>query len=162
MNETVVTVVGNVVAAVDRRRLADGTAVANFRVVSTQRRYDRSAGGWVDGDKLYIDVTCWRELAENVAASLTKGDPVVVTGRLYTRSFEHDGRRRWTVTLEAQNVGPDLGRCTAVVSRTRRRAAGDADDAARPSGGDGPSDEPEGAPAVAAAALVGALPGGEG
>lgn len=160
MYETVITVVGSVISAVDRHRLPDGTVVANFRMVSTQRRYDRATGGWVDGDKLYIDVKCWRDLAENTVASLGKGDPVVVTGRIYTRGYEQNGQRRWTVTLEAQSVGPDLTWCTAVVNRARRRAAGGAD-AAGHTGERGPSgDEP--VAASGGGALVGAAPGGEG
>jgi single-strand DNA-binding protein len=120
MYETQVTIVGNVVNAIDKRELANGTAVANFRIGSTERRYDRASGGWVDGDRLYVDVTCWRHLAENAAASLVKGDPVVVTGRLFTRNYEHEGQRRTSMTLDANSVAADLSRCTAVVTRTRR------------------------------------------
>ena len=122
MFETQLTVVGKLVTGVDRRRIADGSVVANFRVVSTQRRFDRAGGTWSDGDKLFLDVTCWRRLAENTFATLVKGDNVVVTGRLYTREFEHEGRRRSTVTLEAQSVAPDLSWCTAALTRTGRRA----------------------------------------
>jgi single-strand DNA-binding protein len=99
-------------------------------------------------------VRCWRRLAENAAASLVKGDPVVVTGRLFTRNYEHEGQRRTALTIEASSVAADLSWCTAVLKRDRRgpekveaatgRAmeAHDVDDAS--------------------AALVGALPGGEG
>ena len=164
MYETVITVVGTVITPVDRHRLADGTVVANFRVVSTQRRYDKATGGWVDGEKLYIDVKCWRDLAENAAASLDKSDPVMVSGRLYTRSYEQNGQRRWTVTLEAQSVGPDLAWCTAAVTRSRRRGAS-ADGGAHTQDPEPAGDEP-----VAGAeggrldrgALVGVGPGGEG
>lgn len=158
MYDTRLTVVGNLVNAVDLSRLPDGRAVANFRVASTQRRYDRAAGAWVDGDTLYVDVTCWRELAENADASLVKGDPVVVTGRFYTRNYEHEGQRRSAMTLEAHSIGPDLARSTAVVSRMRRRGAGSgAGDAARPvdgGGADGIGDE--------SPRLVAAVPAGEG
>ena len=123
MYETQVTIVGNVVNTVDKRELANGTAVAHFRVGSTERRYDRASGGWVDGDRLYLDVTCWRHLAENAAASLVKGDPVVVTGRLFTRNYEHEGQRRSSMTIDANSVAADLSRCTAVVTRTRRSTA---------------------------------------
>lgn len=162
MYETVVTVVGNVAAVVDRRQLPDGTVVTNFPLISTQRRYDKTAGRWVDGDRFHVDVTCWRGLAENVAASIEKGDPVVVTGRMYTRSYEHDGRRHWRVTLEAQSVGPDLTWCTAAVNRTRRRTATDTDGAGPASPDAGSSAGSHGAAVAAAPALVGAVPGAEG
>ena len=123
MYETQVTIVGNVVNTIDKRELANGTSVANFRVGSTERRYDKASGGWVDGDRLYVDVTCWRHLAENAAASLVKGDPVVVTGRLFTRNYEHEGQRRTSMTIDANSVAADLARCTATVVRTRRSAA---------------------------------------
>jgi single stranded DNA-binding protein len=121
MYETNVTVVGRLATDVGWSRLGDGTVVANFRVASTERRYDRATGGWVDGEKLFVDVRCWRKLAENAAASLVKGDPVVVTGKLYSRSYEHEGQRRTAVTVEAQNVAADLSRCTVVL---KREAAG--------------------------------------
>jgi single-strand DNA-binding protein len=123
MYETQVTIVGNVVNTIDKRELANGTTVANFRVGSTERRYDRASGGWIDGDRLYVDVTCWRHLAENAAASLVKGDPVVVTGRLFTRNYEHEGQRRTSMTIDANSVAADLSRCRAVVTRTKRSTA---------------------------------------
>ena len=123
MYETQVTIVGNVVTPIDKRELNNGTAVAKFRVGSTERRYDRATGGWVDGDWLYVEVSCWRQLAENAAASLVKGDPVVVTGRLYTRNYEHEGQRRSSTALDAYSVAADLSHCTAVVTRTRRGVA---------------------------------------
>lgn len=123
MFETQVTVVGNLVTDVDKRRLSDGTAVAKFRIASTERRYDRAGGTWVDGNRLYIEVRCRRDLAENSGASLVKGDPVVVTGHLYTRSYEYQGERRSTPTLEAHSVAADLARCSVVLTRTRRGAA---------------------------------------
>jgi single-strand DNA-binding protein len=122
MYETNVTVVGRLATDVGWSRLGDGTVVANFRVASTERRYDRATGGWVDGEKLFVDVRCWRRLAENAAASLVKGDPVVVTGKLYSRNYEHEGQRRTAVTVEAQNVAADLSRCTVVLKRDRRPA----------------------------------------
>lgn len=165
MYETVITVVGTLITPVDRHRLPDGTVVANFRIVSTQRRYDKATAGWVDGDKLYIDVKCWRDLAENTVASLGKGDPVMVSGRIYTRSYEQNGQRRWTVTLEAQSIGPDLTWCTAAVTRMRRRGAAGADDEAhaadREPVDDRASEGSEGG-RWGGVALVGAAPAGEG
>jgi single-strand DNA-binding protein len=163
MYETLMTIVGNVVTPIDSHRLPDGTAVANFRVVSTQRRQDRATGDWVDGDKLYLDVKCWRDLADNTAMSLGKGDPVVVTGRLYTRNYEHEGQRRATVVLEAHSVAADLTWCTAVLTRTRRRASPADPAAGRERAAVGTAAAPGGGPGAGAAGaeLVGTVPGGE-
>jgi single-strand DNA-binding protein len=120
MNETMVTVIGNVISDVRGRRTSDGTKVVSFRMASNERRYDRDAEQWVDGDRLYVTVTCWRRLAAGVAASLVKGDPVLALGRLHTRSFEQEGQRRYVTELEAYAVGPDLARCSAELQRTRR------------------------------------------
>jgi single-strand DNA-binding protein len=122
MYETQLTVVGRLTTEVDGRRLNSGATVANFRIASTERRYDQAAAGWVDGDTLYMDVRCWRGLAENAIRSLNKGDPVVVTGRVFTRDYEHQGQRRTAVTLEARSVAADLAHCTVVLTRTRRGA----------------------------------------
>ena len=150
MYETHVTVVGNLATAVERQRLADGRTVANFRVASTERRYDKATDGWVDGESLFLDVRCWRALADNADASLVKGDRVVVTGRLFTRSYEHEGQRRSAMTLDAQTVAADLSRCTAVLNRTRRH---DAAVVAEPPVADRSGDD--------TSQLVGATPGGE-
>lgn len=122
MYETQVTVVGNLLTEVDTRRFNDGSTIANFRVASRERRYDRAGGTWVDGDRLFIDVRCRRRLAENATSSLKKGDPVVVTGRIFTRDYEHQGQRRTATTLEAHSVAADLTYCTVVLTRTRRAA----------------------------------------
>ena len=171
MFETHLTVVGKLITGVDQRRFADGSVVANFRVVSTERRFDQDARSWTDGEKLFLDVACWRRLAENTFASLVKGDVVIVTGRLYTREYEHEGRRRSTLTLEAKSVGPDLSRCTAALARTERR---DGTFAQVDGTGDDHRDAGEPARATSASAdlapgagddpsrLVGAAPGGEG
>lgn len=119
MNETWVTVVGNVSTSLRGRRTADGTAIASFRMATNERRYDRTTGGWVDGDHVYVSVTCWRRLAQNVLASLVKGDPVVVSGRLFTRSYEYEGQSRTEMEIDANAVGPDLARSTASVIRPR-------------------------------------------
>jgi single-strand DNA-binding protein len=125
MNETVTTIVGNVISDVKQRVTTDGTRVTNFRVASNSRRYDKEAEQWVDGDRLFVSVTCWRKLARGVGSSLVKGDPVVVTGRLYTRGYEIEGQKRSVTELEAVAVGPDLARCVAELDRTRREATAD-------------------------------------
>ncbi|NMI02255.1 single-stranded DNA-binding protein [Pseudonocardia acidicola] len=122
MNEIYATVVGNIVGDIGKRRLADGTELAYFRVASNERRFDRNSGTWVAGDTSYVSVTCWRRLGRNVAASFVKGDPVMVYGRLYTREYDKDGHTRTDVSMDAYAVGPDLTWCTAAVTRTRRDA----------------------------------------
>ncbi len=125
MNETPVTIVGTVVKDLRGRRVGDdGATVVNFRIAANERRFDKETGQWGDGDSLYITVTCWRRLAENVLASLVKGDPVVVTGKLRTRDFEgKDGESRSVTEMEASAVGADLARCTTTVRRNRRTEA---------------------------------------
>ena len=121
MYETHLTVIGTLITAVNRRRLADDTTVASFRVASNERRFDRAAGTWTDGDSLYVSVTCWRQLAENVYVTFNLGDPIIVRGRLHSRSYEDkDGRRQTVIEMEALAVGPDLTRATAKVTRLRR------------------------------------------
>jgi single-strand DNA-binding protein len=94
--------------------------VLNFRVASNERRFDKTSESWVDGESLYLSVNCWRRLAEN-AASLVKGDPVIVSGKLRTREWTTEqGERRSAVELEANAVGPDLARCAATVRKQRR------------------------------------------
>lgn len=121
MNQTTVTAVGSVITPVQIRHLPDGTPVTTFRIACNERRFDRDANAWIDRDSFFVSVTCWRRLAENVCRSLRSGDPVVVRGRLLTRSYDTaDGRRNSVTELEADVVAPDLVRCTAVVTRTRR------------------------------------------
>jgi single-strand DNA-binding protein len=136
MRETPVTVVGTLVSDMRPRRVGpDGTLVLNFRVACTERRFDKASDSWMDGDSLYLSVNCWRRLAEN-AASLVKGDPVIVSGKLRTREWTTDqGERRSVVELEANAVGPDLARCAATVRKQRREEpprAGDDDATASP------------------------------
>lgn len=121
MRGTPVTVVGTLVGDVRLRRVGpDGRLVLNFRIASNERRYDKASESWVDGDSLYLSVSCWRTLAEN-AATLVKGDPVIVSGRLRTREWINErGERRSVVEMEASAVGPDLARCAATVRKLRR------------------------------------------
>jgi single-strand DNA-binding protein len=122
MNETTMTVVGNLVDAPKLRRTKSGHSVANFRVASTPRRFDREKSAWVDGDTLFVTVTCWRALGENVAQSLRKGQPVVVTGRYYQREYEQEETLRTAYELEALAVGPDLSRGVATFEKVNRPA----------------------------------------
>ena len=120
MNETIVTLVGNLVDDPKLRTTDGGAEVAGFRVASTSRRFDRAEQRWVDGGSLFLSVSCWRALGANAAASLRRGDPVVVTGRLTTRTYEKDGQTRSVAELEALALGPDLARGTAVFRRAPR------------------------------------------
>jgi single-strand DNA-binding protein len=108
-----------VVDTPQRRKTESGISVTSFRVASTARRYDRHDGQWIDGDSLYLKVTCWRQLADNVDRSVVKGDPIVVTGRLFTRTYEAEGQRRSSYELEALALGLDLTRGVAAFSRVR-------------------------------------------
>jgi single-strand DNA-binding protein len=112
MYDTNVTIVGNALNAPELRRTSSTNAlVANFRVASTSRRYDRDTGRWVDGPSLRVRVTCWRRLAEGVTRSVVTGDPLMVTGRMYTRDWVgDDGQHRVSYELEAVAVGHDLSR----------------------------------------------------
>ncbi|MER7169256.1 single-stranded DNA-binding protein [Micromonospora sp. NPDC000207] len=121
MNDTHVTIIGNVLTAPQWRRTAQsGTLVANFKVASTARRLDKDSGRWVDGNSLRVRVNCWRKLAEGVAASVMVGDPVVVAGRLYTRDWTDEaGNHRTLYELEAVAVGHDLARGRSRFVRNR-------------------------------------------
>lgn len=119
MNQTVITVVGNLVDEPQLRHLDSGIDVTNFRIASTSRRYDRESNTWVDAGTLFLRVTCWRALGSNVAASLRKGDPVVVTGRLQSRTFQREDHQQVRYELDATAVGPDLSRGIALFRRMR-------------------------------------------
>ncbi|GDY32338.1 single-stranded DNA-binding protein [Gandjariella thermophila] len=124
MNETNVTMVGNVASDLRQRRTAEGAKWVSFRMASTERRFDPETGRWVDGRQVFATVNCWKRLAEGVAASLGKGDPVVVTGRMYTRDYEYEGQQRVSLDVDAHAVGPDLTRCTADLRRNRPQSDG--------------------------------------
>jgi single-strand DNA-binding protein len=123
MFDTQVTVVGNLVADPRLYLTSSGHPVTSFRVASTPRRFDRSSNEWRDGETLYASVTCWRGLAENVAASLKKGQSAIVIGRLSVRPYQtKEGEKRQSVDIDAVAVGPDLARVITVVKRAERGA----------------------------------------
>jgi single-strand DNA-binding protein len=128
VNETYVTIVGRVINKPEHRQTGNDVELTKFRLASNERRYDRESGTWVDGDRLFVNVTCWRRLAFGAHACLDKGDPVVVTGRLYTRGFEVEGQRRSMIELDATAIGPDLSKCTVTVHRRRESQPGRPDD----------------------------------
>jgi single-strand DNA-binding protein len=123
--ETVITVVGNLVDDPELRFTPSGAAVANFRIASTPRNFDRQTNEWVDGEGLFLSCAVWRQAAENVAESLQKGMRVVVQGRLKQRSYEtREGEKRTVYELDVEEVGPSLKYATAKVTRTTRQGGG--------------------------------------
>jgi len=123
--ETVITVVGNLVDDPELRFTPSGAAVANFRIASTPRTFDKQTNEWKDGDALFLSCSVWRQAAENVAESLQKGMRVVVQGRLKQRSYEtREGEKRTVVELEVDEVGPSLKYATAKVARVQRSGGG--------------------------------------
>ena len=123
--DTTITVVGNLTADPELRFTPSGAAVANFTVASTPRIYDRQSGEWKDGEALFLRCNIWREAAENVAESLTRGARVIVSGRLKQRSFEtREGEKRTVVEVEVDEIGPSLRYATAKVNKASRSGAG--------------------------------------
>ena len=135
--DTVITLVGNLVDDPELRFTPSGAAVANFRLASTPRTYDRQSGEWKDGETLFLTCNVWRQAAENVAESLQRGMRVVVQGRLKQRSYEtREGERRTVYEVEVDEVGPSLRNATAKVTKTSRSQGG--------FGGDDPWQTPQG------------------
>ncbi|MCE3553523.1 single-stranded DNA-binding protein [Pseudonocardia sp. RS11V-5] len=119
--ETVITVVGNLTADPELRFTPSGAAVANFTVASTPRTFDRQSGEWKDGEALFLRCNIWRQAAENVAETLTRGARVIVQGRLRQRSFEtREGEKRTVIEMEVDEVGPSLRYATAKVNKVSR------------------------------------------
>jgi single-strand DNA-binding protein len=117
--ETLITVVGNLTADPELRFTPSGAPVANFTVASTPRTFDRQSGEWKDGDAMFLNCAVWRQAAENVAESLTKGMRVIVQGRLRSRSYEtREGEKRTVFEIEVEEIGPALKYATAKVTRT--------------------------------------------
>ena len=109
--ETTITVIGNLTNDPELRFTPSGSAVANFTIASTPRTFDRQSNEWKDGETLFLRAAVWREAAENVAESLTKGMRVIVTGRLKSRSYEtKEGEKRTVIELEVDEIGPSLHR----------------------------------------------------
>ncbi|HEV7981082.1 single-stranded DNA-binding protein [Amycolatopsis sp.] len=154
--DTVITVIGNLTSDPELRFTPSGAAVANFTVASTPRTLDKASGEWKDGEALFLRCNIWRQAAENVAESLTRGARVVVQGRLKQRSFEtKEGEKRTVVELEVEEIGPSLKYATAKVNKVSRGGGGGGGfgGGSGSSGGGGgnsaPSDDPWGsAPAT--------------
>lgn len=115
--EARITIVGNLTGDPELKFIPSGAGVVNFTVASTPRTFDKSKNEWVDGEALFMRCSLWREAAENVAESLTKGMRVIVTGNLISRSFESNGEKRTVMEMQVEEVGPSLRYATAVVTR---------------------------------------------
>ena len=123
--ETVITVIGNLTDDPELRFTPSGAAVANFTVASTPRTFDKNTNEWKDGDALFLRCSIWRQSAENVAESLTRGMRVIVSGRLRQRSYEtKEGEKRTVVELEVEEIGPSLKYATAKVTKANRPGGG--------------------------------------
>ena len=120
MNEITVTVVGNLASDVRLHELRSRTPMASFRLASCARVFDRVRNEWSDGPTSYFSVFCWNALAENVASSLSKGEPIVVTGRLTSRAWEQEGRHGTSLEIKAFALGHDLSRGTGTFRRRSR------------------------------------------
>lgn len=123
--DTNITVVGNIVADPELRFTPAGAAVANFRVASTPRRYNSQTNQWEDGEAMFLTCNVWRQAAENVAETLSKGMRIIVTGRLKQRSFQtREGENRIVFEIDVDEVGPSLRYATAQVNRNPREGGG--------------------------------------
>ncbi len=155
--ETIITVVGNLTNDPELRFTPSGSAVANFTIASTPRTFDRQSNEWKDGETLFLRASVWREAAENVAETLTKGTRVVAQGRLKSRSYEtKEGEKRTVMELEVDEIGPSLRYASAKVSRTQRSGGGGFNGGTSNPGGNSwgggqqaqqPAEDPWGAPA---------------
>lgn len=141
--ETVITVTGNLVGDPEVRFTASGAAVANFTVASTPRKFDKDSGSWRDGEALFMRCSVWRQVAENVSETLTRGMRVIVTGSLEQRSFkDKDGVNRTVIEMRVEEVGPSLRYATAKVNKAAREGASNYQQAPSRPAASGPTDDP--------------------
>lgn len=128
------TIIGNLTADPELRFIASGAAVANFTVAHTPRTFDKAANEWKDGETLFMRCSLWRESAENLTESLTRGSRVIATGKLKQRTFEKDGQSRSVIEMDVEEIGPSLRYATAQVvkkvggSRSKSAPTSAADD----------------------------------
>ena len=134
--DTVITIIGNLTGDPELRFTPSGAPVANFTVASTPRSFDRQSNEWKDGESLFMRCSIWREAAESVAESLTKGVRVIVTGRLVQRSYDtKEGEKRTVVELQVDEIGPSLKYATAKVTRAAKISSGGGGGFTAPAGG---------------------------
>ena len=123
--DTIITIVGNLTGDPELRFTPSGAAVANFTIASTPRSFDRQSNEWKDGETLFMRCSVWREAAENVAESLTRGTAVIAQGRLVSRSYEtKEGEKRTVTEMQVDEIGPTLRRATAKVTKAQRGGGG--------------------------------------
>jgi len=123
--DTQITIAGNLVDDPELRFTPSGQPVAKFRVASTPRFLDKNTNEWKDGDSLFLTCNVWRQAAENVAESLTRGTRVIVSGRLRQRSYEtKEGEKRTVYEVEVDDVGPSLRNASAKVNKMARNGSG--------------------------------------
>src|SRR3954454_7314272 len=143
--ETIITVVGNLTADPELRFTPSGAAVASFTIASTPRTFDRNTNEWKDGEALFLRCSIWRQAAENVAESLTRGMRVIASGRLKQRSYEtREGEKRTVIELEVDEVGPSLKYAAAKVNKTQRGSSGGGFGGSGSGSGGGGNDDPWG------------------
>ena len=119
--DTQITLVGNIASDVELRFTPSGAPVANFRVASTPRTFNKTTNQWEDGEAMFLTCNVWRQAAENAAASLAKGMRVIVQGRLKARTFQNrEGENRTVFEIDVDEVGPSLTFATATVNRADR------------------------------------------
>ncbi|MGM1018484.1 MAG: single-stranded DNA-binding protein [Actinomycetota bacterium] len=157
--ETVITVVGNLTADPELRYTQNGLPVANFTIASTPRNFDRASGEWKDGDALFLRASVWREFAEHVAGSMTKGMRVIAQGRLRQRSYQdREGNQRTSIELEVDEIGPSLRYATAQVTRAASGGGGGGG-GQRPAAQQQVSEEPWSTPGSSTSADAWSTPG---
>jgi single-strand DNA-binding protein len=119
--DTVITIVGNLTDDPELRFTPSGAAVSNFTIASTPRMFDKATNEWKDGAALFLRCTLWRQAAENVAETLTRGARVIAQGRLTQRSYEtREGEKRTVVELQVDEIGPSLKYATAKITKANR------------------------------------------
>jgi single-strand DNA-binding protein len=146
-NETTLTVIGNLTNEPELRFTPSGSAVANFTIASTPRTFDRQSNEWKDGDTLFLRASVWRESAEHVAESLTKGARVIASGRLKPRSYDtKEGEKRTVIEFEVDEIGPSLKNATAKVTRSSKGGGNQGGQQSGQWGGKQPASDPWAAP----------------
>ncbi len=147
--ETTITIIGNLVDDPDLRFTPSGAAVANFRIASTPRTFDKQTNEWKDAETLFLSCAVWRQAAENVAESLQRGMRVIVTGRLKSRSYEtREGEKRTVFEIDVDEVGPSLKNATAKVTKASRSGGDSSGSSYGGSSGGGNTNDPWAAPAA--------------
>ena len=167
--ETTITVIGNLVDDPELRFTPSGAPVANFRIASTPRTFDRQSNEWKDGDTLFLSCAVWRQAAENVAESLQRGMRVIVQGRLKSRQYEtREGEKRTVFEIDVEEVGPSLRSASAKVTKTTRSGGGGGYSGGGGGGGysggggqSAPADDPWASPAPAQGGGQGGSWGGQ-